>query len=249
MSVKQKSPEAMQQKRFVRRLANAKRMFVVSGENGLARVPSQKQSGRDVVFAWTERKEAERWADCLATNPRIKELVLAEVLADFFPALHEHQRLVATDWTADEIEPETEPLALGEQVRLETANGFMQRVAASGNVYILENSFGPALLVSSSGQDQLFLPCWSQREVAESRLEGPWADHMVMRIPLANFVKITLPWLTEQGHRVAPEHVPGSAALELEPATIEAHIHEQASLVEEAQSVHPTSVKRKIAAA
>ncbi|MEO1282442.1 MAG: DUF2750 domain-containing protein [Pseudomonadota bacterium] len=227
MPVSQKTPEDLQRNRFVRRLANAKRMFVVSGEDGLARVPSQKQAGREVVFAWTQRAEAERWADCLAKNPRIKELALAEVLADFFPALHDHQRLIAPDWTADPIEPESEPTTLGQQVRLETVDGFMQRVAASGNVYILENSFGPALLVSASGHDQLFLPCWSHREVAESRREGPWADHMVMRIPLANFVKITMPWLSEQGHRVAPEHVPGSQAVELEPETIERHISER----------------------
>lgn len=220
MSRRSTSQENAQRNRFARRLANTKRLFVVSGEDGLARVRSQQQGERDVVFAWTDKSEAERWADCLTTNPRVKELGLGEVLAEFFPALDQHRRLVAADWTADPVESETEPLKLAELTRIASVDGFMDRVVATGNVFILEDTSGPALLVSASRQDQLFLPCWSQREVAEQRLEGPWANHMVMRIPVANFVKITLPWLAANGHRVSPEHVPGARALELDAEEI-----------------------------
>lgn len=220
MQASPKSREIQQRDRFVRKLASLRRLFVVSGEDGLARLPSQQQADREVVLVWTERTEAERWADCLSENPRIKELTLGEALSDFFPALNTHNRLVAADWTADPVESETEPLDLCERIRLEAVDGFMERVAASGNIFILEDTNGPALLVSATRSDQLVMPCWSQREVAEQRIEGPWQDHMVMRIPVPNFVKITLPWLAEHGHLAGPEHIPGSMALELAPETI-----------------------------
>ncbi|MEL7047745.1 MAG: DUF2750 domain-containing protein [Pseudomonadota bacterium] len=233
--------ENQQCERFVRRLANTKRMFIVSGEDGLARVPSQKQAGRETVFAWTTRAEAERWADCICDNPRVKELYIGEILADFLPALSEHRRLIATDWTTDNVEGECEPQVLRDLIQLETVDAFMQRVATSGNVYILENTMGPALLVSATRHDQMVLPCWSQREVAESRLEGPWANHTVMRIPLANFVKITLPWLQGQDHKVAPDHVPGSQAIELEAGSIAGRI--------EAKKPNAVAQKQKTVAA
>lgn len=220
MPIDMNTKETQQRERFARRLANTKRLFVIAGETGLARVPSQKDPGREVVLAWTEREEAVRWADCLAENPRVKELGLGEVLAEFLPALAEHKRLVATDWTDEPVESETEPLVLSERIRIAAVDGFMERVVASGNVYILEDANGPALLVSATRDDRFVMPCWSQREVAEQRIEGPWANHMVMRIPVANFVRITLPWLTEHAHLCGPEHMPGSMGLELTPDTI-----------------------------
>jgi len=227
MSSDLRTAEHQQADSFVRRLANLKSLYAVSGEEGLARVPSQKIPGREVVLLWTERAEAEKWADCLAQNPRVKQLSIGEVMSEFVPALIANDRMIGPDWTAAGIEPECEPAELAEHVRLAAVDGFMERVARSGNVYILEDSGGPAMLVSGSDAQALYLPCWSQREAAEQRLVGPWQDHLVMRIPLANFVKITLPWLAGNGHRVGPDHVPGTMALELEPEAIAERIAAQ----------------------
>ncbi|MDX2290213.1 MAG: DUF2750 domain-containing protein [Hyphomicrobiaceae bacterium] len=215
-------PELTRRDRFVRRVVAARRVYAVAGESGLARVPSRALPGREVTLLWSAREEAQRWASLVAVNPRVKDLPLSEALGDLLPALTRAGRLIGTDWTSDEIEPEAEPEAVADALRVQTVETFVSRCATAGRVWLLEDSAGPALLVAAARPGQLVLPCWADRDSTEMRIEGPWVDMLATDVPLANFLDVTLPWLAERDWHVCPDHMSGAGGLELEPAEITA---------------------------
>jgi len=213
-------PEIAQRDRFIKRVVANGHVYAVAGEDGLARVDSRHLKGRQATLVWSTEAEAERWATALVTNPRIKTIPLGAFLAEVLPALAGLNRLVGPDWGAEPVESELQPQNLAERIRLEAVEAFVARVKLRRTVWILEDSSGPALLVSSARADQLFLPCWSSRRQAESRIEGPWQDMLAVEIPLDNFLTLTLPWLEQRGWLIAPDHMEGSGALELGPASL-----------------------------
>lgn len=220
-----KSPEEqIHVARFFKRVAAAREVFAVAGEDGLARVPSRQQRGRDITLFWSERSQADRWAQVVAQNPRVKELTLSEFLGDILPALSQLKRQAGLDWTADSIEIAAEPTILAERVRLETLDVFVMKLATEGRVFALEDSSGPALMVSGAGEGQHFLPCWSERYLAEARITGLWSGMLASEIPLSNFIERTLPWLAARGALVGPEHVAGALSLELAPDDLKARL-------------------------
>lgn len=210
--------------RFFKRVATQRKVFAIAGEEGLARVPSRNQRGRDVTLFWSVRSEAERWSHVVAENPRVKDITLSEYLGEILPALARLKRAAGLDWTADPIEIEADPTMLAERIRLETLDAFVIKVVQEGRVFALEDSSGPALLVSGAGEGQHFLPCWSERSLAEARISGLWRDMLAIEIPLPNFIDRTLAWLRDQGARVGPEHVEGALSLELEPADLRSRL-------------------------
>ncbi len=213
-------PEITQRDRFIRRAAAQRSVFAVVGEDGLARVPSQRHHGREVTLLWTSRATAERWADVIAQRPRIKQLMLDAVLADVLPALARLNRLVGVDWGSDAIEPEIAPADLARRLVGEVAAGFVERVVQTRTVFTLEDGAGPALLVSAGAADRLVLPCWSERAFAEVRIEGPWADMMTVEVPIEVFATAKLGWLEGRGWLVAPDHLVGSPVPEVAPADL-----------------------------
>ncbi len=225
MLIQTKTPqEKTHLDRFLKRIAKDRRVFAISGEEGLARVASRAQRGREVTLFFSERSEAMRWADAIAKNPRIKELTLSEFLGEILPALAQLKRIAGLDWTADPIEIEADPTILAERVRLETLDVFVMKVVREGRVFALEDSNGPALLVSGAGEGQFFLPCWSERALAEARINGLWRDMMASEIPLQNFIDRTLAWLRDRGAQVGPEHVEGALSLELAPGDLRSRL-------------------------
>lgn len=210
--------------RFFKRVATERRVYAIAGEEGLARVPSRAQRGRDVTLFWSIRSEAERWSDVIAENPRIKELTLSEFLGEILPALAQLRRIAGLDWTAEPIEIEADPTMLAERIRLETLDAFVIKVVREGRVFALEDSGGPALLVSGAGEGQFFLPCWSERSLAEARIGGLWRDMLASEIPLENFINRTLAWLRDRGAQVGPEHVEGALSLELDPGDLRSRL-------------------------
>lgn len=210
--------------RFLKSLASQRKVFAIAGEEGLARVHSRVQRDRDVTLFWSRRPDAERWANVVATNPRIKEITLSELLGDIFPALSGLKRNVGVDWTAEPMEIEADAKVLGERILLEILDAFVVKVARQGYVYALEDSGGPALMVSGAGQGQHFLPCWSDQALAEARISGLWRDMLAIEIPLDNFLSRTLAWLRDRGALVGPEHVEGALSIELEPADLRSRL-------------------------
>ena len=225
MLIQAKTPqEQTHRDRFFKRVAEQRRVYAISGEDGLARVPSRAQRTRDVTLFWSDRAEAERWANVIAENPRIKDLTLSEFLGEILPALAHLKRIAGLDWTAEPIEIEADPTVLAERIRLETLDAFVVKVVSEGRLFALEDSGGPALLVSGAGEGQLFLPCWSERALAEARISGLWRDMLASEIPLQNFIDRTLGWLEARGALVGPEHVEGALSLELEPSDLRSRL-------------------------
>lgn len=215
MPLKPRIPEIAQRDRFVRHAIAHRAVFAVAGEDGLARVPSQRRRGRHVTLLWSARAEAEHWAPVLAENPRVKELPLSALFADVLPALAGLNRLVGPDWCADPAEAEIDPADLAERLRMRALEAFVTRARISRALWVLEDASGPALLVSAACSGRFMLPCWSDRTLAAARREGPWAGMAVSSVALESFLAATLPWLAERGWSVAPEHTEGPGALEL----------------------------------
>lgn len=212
-------PEIAQRDRFVKRAVAQKCVYAVAGEDGLARVASPHNK-REVTLFWTSQAEAERWADVLTVNPRVKQISTGALIADVLPRLYSLDRAVGMDWTSDPIEAEIDPMELAQRLRQEGVETFLQRARLRRAVWMLEDANGPALLVSHKGNGQLVLPCWATRGEAETRIEGPWRDMLAVEIPLANFVSMTLPWLVQQGWQVAPGHAEGAGCIEMMPSDL-----------------------------
>lgn len=209
-----------QRDRFLRRVVDSKRVFAVAGEGGLARVPSRRLKGRDVTLLWSEKTEAQRWADVITEKPRLKEIALGGLMADILPALAMLRRFVGVDWSSGQPEAEIDPNDLAERIRLEALHVFVHRAMVNRKVWILEDVAGPALLVSHTLPEQLFLPCWADRAEAEARIDGPWRDMTSIEIPLEDFLSRKLRWLEERGHLVAPGHGEGTGSIELSPSDL-----------------------------
>lgn len=225
MLIQAKTPqEKVHLDRFFRRVATQRRVYAIAGEEGLARVPSRAQRGREVTLFFSEFAEAERWANVVAINPRVKELSLSEFLGDILPALTGLRRIAGLDWTAEPIEIEADPTMLAERIRLETLDAFVMKAVAEQRVFVLEDSGGPALMVSGATEGQLILPCWSDRSLAEARITGLWRDMLASEIPLPNFIDRTLAWLRDRNALIAPEHVEGALSLELDPGDLRARL-------------------------
>lgn len=212
---------------FIRKVGRTGKVWVVAGSEGLARVASQRWKGRDVTLMWSEQAEAERWAASVVDRPRIKQLTLLDLFVEVLPALERLKRFVGTDWGPDPVEPELEARELGERLRLEAVDDFVACVAGQRKVYILEDSDGPAFMVSGIDPDQRYLPCWATYEEAELRIEGPFRDMLAVSIPIESFVSRTLPWLASDQRRVAPAHFWGPGAIELEPDDLARRITEK----------------------
>ncbi|MCH9808870.1 MAG: DUF2750 domain-containing protein [Alphaproteobacteria bacterium] len=202
---------------FVSRASKSMMVYAVAGEGGLARAKSRDGDGREVTFLWSDRAEAEKWAACIADNPRIKELPMGEVLKTLLPALGEHNRKIATDWSDAPDEPELEPGDVADLLRAGLIEAFVERAARSGSVWVVGGMYGPAMMVTRSRPEGQMLPCWSVRERAEMRLEGPWAEMALNEIPVGRFLEATLPGLKETGALLCPDNILGVETPEIAP--------------------------------
>lgn len=210
--------------RFLRRAVSARTVFAVACEQGLARVRSRHFRGREVALLWSAVEPAERWAAVLDGQARVKQVPLAEALADMLPALFAHQRLAGVDWTGEAAEPELDPRDLAERLRSELLESFMARAVAFGAVWTLGDALGPVMLASTTRRNALVMPCWSDERQADARREGPWAETEPVRIRLDDFLARTLVSLEAQGSQVAPEHILGAGSFELEPGDLKLRI-------------------------
>lgn len=189
-------------------------VVTVSGLDGLARVASPTRKGREVTLVWSERSEAERWAASIAQKPRINPITLVNFLKDVLPKLQTYGRAVGTDWSAEPCEPELEPFELSRRLRLEIAQAFIRDAVAGRCVFILEDDHGPVFAASTTIPNQLVLPCWTDRLLAEQHQTGFWAEAAISRIDLETFITRTLVWLEGIGRRVSPSYRIGVSGVE-----------------------------------
>ncbi len=208
--------------RFFSAISLSRRVYGVQGEQGLARRESRRMRGRDVCLFWSDEATAARWAHSVASNPRIKDFSLTEMLASVLPGLAQHRRLVGLDWLGDEVIVELDPMDFAERLRIACLDAFVRSVEQMDAVFTIEGPYGPALLRSQTKPEGLVLPCWANPGEAYSRLEGPWRDMLVIKTPLSDFIGERLAWLSRKGHLVGPDYQDGPGALEMQPADIRA---------------------------
>lgn len=142
---------------------------------------------------------------------------LGEVLSSLLAALDQHDRRVATDWSDGPDEPELEPLDLAVSLRKGVVSSFVSRAVEDGKVFVVSGMYGPSMMVSRIKPGAQVLPCWSVRERAEMRIEGPWGESLVSEIPVEVFLNRTLPGLQETGALVCPDNILGVDTLEVLP--------------------------------
>jgi hypothetical protein len=215
--------------RFFSAISLSRRVYGVQGEQGLARLESRRMRGRDVCLFWSDEATAMRWAQSVASKPRIKDFSLTEMLASLLPGLAQHRRFVGLDWLGEEGIVDLDPTDFAERLRIASLDAFVHSVKQTGAVFTIEGPYGPALLRSQAKPDGLVLPCWANPGEAYSRLEGPWRDMLVIKSHLSDFIGERLAWLSRHGHLVGPDYQDGPGALEMQPADIRACFRRAAS--------------------
>ncbi|ODT23746.1 MAG: hypothetical protein ABS54_10275 [Hyphomicrobium sp. SCN 65-11] len=205
---------------FVRKVVASRTVWAVAGAEGLARLPSPTRRAREATIFWAEQEDAERAAEKVTTEPRVKPIPLADFMHEVLPKLRELERAVGTNWLAAPCEPEIEPTELLERLRQEILASFVRQAVGQGGLYILEDDQGPTFAASTEVPNTLILPVWTQREEAEIVQRGFWQDMDVSHIPVATFIERTLVWLGEIGRSVAPSYTPRVANIELAPGDI-----------------------------
>lgn len=201
--------------RFSALVSETRLVWTVSGEDGLARVPSRTKGGREAVLAWSSSSAAERWAGTVARRPRLNPIMLENFLGHVLPRLRELNRLVAPDWTADPMHPQYEPAEIARQLGSGSIEAFLAAATTRRTVYILEDDLGPAFAAAAGASHRLVLPVWSTREGAERQVKGFWAEMMISAIDLDAFVAKTLPWVAGIGRTVSPEYGLGGVPMDI----------------------------------
>ena len=214
MQMTARIPELVHRERFVKRVLSAATVSFVAGEAGWACVPFRQDASRDVVLFWSNRAEAQRWADVLVVQPTIHEVALATLLCDVLPMLGQRRCLVGADWSSDPADPVIEPADLVERLWRERTDQFMTKIRDAGSVWVLESASGPAFLPSHRASGKEFLPVWASREEAEFHIAGSWAVKRPISVSLSVFRDRYLPYLDQRGWFVGPEPMPGAGARE-----------------------------------
>ena len=211
-------PELVQRERFVRRLTAGRALHFVAGQEGWATVPFRHDASREVVLFWTDRREAETWADVVAATPTVYEVSIGQLLAEVLPMLALRGCLVGHDWSADPSDPVIEPGELAERIWRERTDAHITAIRSTGTVWLLESAGGPAMLPSLrlSGSD--CLPVWADRNAAAAAATGSWANKRPLGVSLKVFHDRYLPFLEQRGGLIAPEPLALAGSRELTPS-------------------------------
>lgn len=200
---------------FARKVSQSRIVWTVSGEDGLARIPTSSKGARDATLCWSTGAEAEHYAARVSRHGRVNPIMLGNFQGAVLPKLRSLGRLVAPDWTADPFHPHFEVTAVEQSLAAAGFATFVECAAARNRVFILEGDLGPTFAASVSTSGQLTLPCWTASDAAEAQIKGFWADMMVSEIGLEAFVGRTLPWLAGIRRGASLDHGLGGIVMEL----------------------------------
>lgn len=201
--------------RFIRRLTQTGAAFIVAGEHGWATVGFRYDPKLQVLLVWSNRNEAERWADVIAVAPKVCEVGLPQLMTDILPVLEDRRCLVGHDWCSDPADPVIMPGELIERIWRERTDQFITAIASAGAVWVLESASGPALWPSGRFVGKYMLPLWASREAAAANCAGTWSSKRPLGIDLVNFRERYLPYVTGNEMTVAPAPLAGAGAREL----------------------------------
>ncbi|MFM9939044.1 MAG: DUF2750 domain-containing protein [Hyphomicrobiaceae bacterium] len=209
------SPASSTAEAFARKVIASRTVWTMSGEDGLARVPSTSRPGREVTLCWSSAEAAERLGRGMARHARVNPIVLGNFVGTVLPKLRALNRLVAPDWSADPYHPQLEAGQLEHLIKAESTQHVIAAVVARGAVYTLENDIGPAYAASQQGGAKQALAVWTSEDDAASHIKGFWAEMTVAEIPLETFTGKTLPYVAGLGRGVSLDYGMGGVATEL----------------------------------
>jgi len=192
-------PELTLCNRFVRQAIAGGVVYGISDGRRLADVQSRARKALRTTLLWTVHGEAERWASVLIDNPSVLTFSLSRLACEVFPQLDASGHLVGTDWSADPIEPEVDPVELLERLRNKALECFLLGLRTTRVLSIIEDADGPVVAGSVIRPGGVALPCFIDREDAERYASGLPQEAGVREIELESFISVTAPWLAEQG--------------------------------------------------
>ncbi len=201
----------------MREVAVQGQAYAVEGTEGLARVQSPRRKRPMVELMWSSHAEAARWADVLASAPRIITLPMETLLTRHLPKLAADNHLVGTDWSDRPAEPELAAADLDQHLRRALLDKLVSTAAKTRQVWLLKTGEVPATLLTRHPAGGEALPVFADRQCAEKAIDGPWAHTVATRVPIGDFLQKTLIWCIETRRRIAPAYVPGPGLVELPP--------------------------------
>lgn len=223
-------PDLVNRERFIKRvLANGGVSFV-AGSDGWACVPFRHDASREVVLFWSSRKEAEKWAPVVATDPSVHDIALDTLLGEVLGMLASRRCLIGIDWSSDPTDPIMDATDLANRLRRERGEQFVATVRASQTVWVLESASGPATLPSVRVPGRECLPVWTTREAAVANIGGAWSVKRPIGVSLAVFADRYLPFLDQRGWLVGPEPLALAGTTELTPAELSMRVFPSATL-------------------
>ena len=220
-----KSEELRARDAFLERLIGSRQCWAVIGDEGMARVPSPRDESRTVHLVWSDRREAERWAGALVTNPRMRMITLVEMTTEMLPKLADMRRRIGPDWTSEPIEAEFDPGDLDRALRRTLLDRVLRAADESRYLWVLRHVEGLACAPSRLSSTGEMLPVWADRASAEASAFGALAGAVPARVSLADFTQRVLMWCVETRRRIAPGYIPGPGALEMQPWELKSAIN------------------------
>jgi hypothetical protein len=216
-------PELAQRDRFIRRAVSEGRVLTLADEEN-ASVPSQKMAGRTVQLFWSSPVEARRWAEALAGNNELQDIELATFVADILPGIANAKGLAGTDWVADPIEAEVNPLDLQFRLKAEAVPAYATAARDRGEVYVVTGEGGPLLTATGPKPGAVeLLHVFASRSDAERHMKRVGGKR-VMADPIVDFVGSTLPWAGTQHQNktqsVMIEPIAGAGFIEVKIADL-----------------------------
>jgi len=205
---------------FARRAVLSRKIWTVSGAEGLARLPSRNRPGREAMLCWSSEETAQRFALRAARNPRVNPIMLSQVMTDVLPKQRALNRLVLPDWSGEPFHPEFEPGQIALRLKGEAIVRFCAATTEQRRVYILEDDIGPAFAASQANPDKLTLPLWVSSEDAEFQVRRFWSEMAVSEIPVSLLIEKTLPFVAGIGRGVSLDHGLGGVPTEMSPVDL-----------------------------
>lgn len=213
-------PELARRDRFIKRVVAEGGVHVGVTASDIVSVASPRVRGRRVALLWSSRADAERWTPVVEDGAAVEAVSLGVLAGEIVGVLGERRMLVGLDWNIDPLEVELTPADLLERLQLEAVEAFVHGLRTTRTVWVLEDADGPAVMPSNIDAAHVLLPVWTDRAAAERHIGGDWSEAVALEIPLDRFVSMTLPWLAEQGWRLAPTPWEGGFGPEIGPAEI-----------------------------
>lgn len=207
-------PELAQRDRFVRRAAKEGYVLTLADEE-FASVPSQKTPDRTVQLFWSSAIEAKRWAEALTGDARLQDISLASFAADILPGLKAANGLAGTDWVADPIEAEIDPLDVQLRLKLESLPHMLKRLAEKGELFLVSGEGQPFIeKLDRRGGAIDAIAVFISRAEAERHLSRIRGTRVIADLA-ADFQKSTVPWAAERGLSIVIEQILGAGPVDI----------------------------------